>query len=130
MSKYILAVDQGTTSSRAIVFDREGRPLSVSQRELGQIFPQPGWVEHDANEIWSSQVGVASEGVAGLAVDEEAHLFHLRKVGVEGGKEDAQGEVFAFDGRGMCVGEGLVEVDDGEGGTGEVVVAVGTGLAL
>ena len=66
MSKYILALDQGTTSSRAIVFDHDGNMLSVSQREFGQIFPQPGWVEHDANEIWSSQVGVASEAIARL----------------------------------------------------------------
>ena len=64
MSSYILALDQGTTSSRAIVFDREGGMVSVAQREFGQIFPQPGWVEHDANEIWSSQVGVASEALA------------------------------------------------------------------
>ena len=68
MSKYILALDQGTTSSRAIVFDHEGDMLSVSQREFGQIFPQPGWVEHDANEIWSSQVGVATEAIARLGV--------------------------------------------------------------
>ena len=68
MSKYILALDQGTTSSRAIVFDHEGNMLSVSQREFGQIFPQPGWVEHDANEIWSSQVGVASEAIARLGI--------------------------------------------------------------
>ena len=68
MPKYILALDQGTTSSRAIVFDREGSMLSVSQREFEQIFPQPGWVEHDANEIWSSQVGVASEAIARLNI--------------------------------------------------------------
>ncbi len=68
MSKYILALDQGTTSSRAIVFDKEGAMLSVSQREFEQIFPQPGWVEHDANEIWSSQVGVASEAIARLGI--------------------------------------------------------------
>ena len=68
MSKYILALDQGTTSSRAIVFDRDGSMLSVSQREFEQIFPQPGWVEHDANEIWSSQVGVASEAIARMNI--------------------------------------------------------------
>ena len=68
MPKYILALDQGTTSSRAIVFDREGSMLSVSQREFEQIFPQPGWVEHDANEIWSSQVGVASEAIARMNI--------------------------------------------------------------
>ncbi len=68
MPKYILALDQGTTSSRAIVFDRDANMLSVSQREFGQIFPQPGWVEHDANEIWSSQVGVASEAIARMGI--------------------------------------------------------------
>ena len=68
MAKYILALDQGTTSSRAIVFDRDGSMLSVSQREFEQIFPQPGWVEHDANEIWSSQVGVASEAIARMGI--------------------------------------------------------------
>lgn len=68
MSKYILALDQGTTSSRAIVFDRDANMLSVSQREFGQIFPQSGWVEHDANEIWSSQVGVASEAIARMGI--------------------------------------------------------------
>ncbi len=68
MSQYILALDQGTTSSRAIVFDREGNMLSVSQREFEQIFSQPGWVEHDANEIWSTQVGVATEAIARLGV--------------------------------------------------------------
>ena len=68
MSKYILALDQGTTSSRAIVFDHEANMLSISQREFGQIFPQSGWVEHDANEIWSSQVGVASEAIARMNI--------------------------------------------------------------
>ena len=68
MAKYILALDQGTTSSRAIVFDHEANMLSVSQREFEQIFPQPGWVEHDANEIWSSQVGVASEAIARMGI--------------------------------------------------------------
>ena len=68
MPKYILALDQGTTSSRAIVFDHDANMLSVSQREFEQIFPQPGWVEHDANEIWSSQVGVASEAIARMGI--------------------------------------------------------------
>ena len=68
MSKYILALDQGTTSSRAIVFDHAGNMLTVAQKEFRQIFPQPGWVEHDANEIWSSQVGVAGEALARLGV--------------------------------------------------------------
>jgi glycerol kinase len=59
--KYVLALDQGTTSSRAILFDEEGRPVSVSQREFGQIFPQPGWVEHDAVEILRTQRETARE---------------------------------------------------------------------
>jgi len=61
MKKYILALDQGTTSSRAILFDQTGRIQSVAQKEFTQIFPKPGWVEHDPLEIWSSQAGVASE---------------------------------------------------------------------
>ncbi len=62
---YILALDQGTTSSRAILFDRTGAIRGVAQREFRQIFPQPGWVEHDPQEIWSSQAGVAAEVLAG-----------------------------------------------------------------
>jgi glycerol kinase len=61
MAKYILALDQGTTSSRAILFDHGGRPCSIAQREFRQIFPQPGWVEHDANEIWQTQLAVAQQ---------------------------------------------------------------------
>jgi glycerol kinase len=61
--KYILALDQGTTSSRAIVFDHEGTIRSVAQKEFKQYFPQPGWVEHDANEIWATQYGVAAEAM-------------------------------------------------------------------
>jgi glycerol kinase len=65
MEKFILSFDQGTTSSRAIVFNHQGAIVSVAQKEFRQIFPQPGWVEHDANEIWSTQAGVAAEAVAG-----------------------------------------------------------------
>jgi glycerol kinase len=61
---FILALDQGTTSSRAIVFDHAGAIRAVGQKEFRQIFPQPGWVEHDANEIWETQVGVAAEAIA------------------------------------------------------------------
>ena len=60
---YVLALDQGTTSSRAIVFDREGRVVTVAQREFRQIFPHPGWVEHDAREIWATQHAVALEAM-------------------------------------------------------------------
>ncbi len=59
--KYILALDQGTTSSRAIVFDRDGSIVAVAQKEFPQIFPKPGWVEHDPRDIWSTQAGVAAE---------------------------------------------------------------------
>jgi glycerol kinase len=61
---YILALDQGTTSSRAIVFDHSGKVLSVAQKEFPQIYPQAGWVEHDPSDIWSTQLGVAGEALA------------------------------------------------------------------
>ena len=60
---YILALDQGTTSSRAIVFDARRRHPAVAQKEFTQIFPQAGWVEHDPQEIWASQIGVAVEAL-------------------------------------------------------------------
>ena len=62
--KVILALDQGTTSSRAIVFDQRGEIVALAQKEFRQIFPQPGWVEHDADEIWTSQISVAHEALA------------------------------------------------------------------
>jgi len=61
---YVLALDQGTTSSRAILFDRAGRAVGTGQREFPQIFPQPGWVEHDPADLWSSQLAAAQEAVA------------------------------------------------------------------
>ncbi len=64
MSTYILSFDQGTTSSRAILFDHEGQIHAVAQKEFTQHFPKPGWVEHDAMEIWSTQIGVAAEAVS------------------------------------------------------------------
>ncbi|MGV0952258.1 MAG: glycerol kinase GlpK [Azonexus sp.] len=68
--KYVLALDQGTTSSRAILFDAEGRPVATAQRELTQYFPQPGWVEHDPEEIWQTQLSCAREVLArsGVAI--------------------------------------------------------------
>src|SRR5437763_17025183 len=63
MANYILSLDQGTTSSRAIVFNQQGGIVSIAKKEFKQFYPQPGWVEHDANEIWSSQVGVATEAI-------------------------------------------------------------------
>jgi len=63
MRRYILALDQGTTSSRAIIFDHDGKPVAASQKEFKQYFPKPGWVEHDPVEIWSSQLGVAKKAI-------------------------------------------------------------------
>jgi glycerol kinase len=76
MPKYILSFDQGTTSSRAIVFNHEGAVMATAQKEFTQIFPQPGWVEHDAAEIWSTQLGVATEVVlkAGLTIKDIAAI--------------------------------------------------------
>lgn len=64
MSKYVMALDQGTTSSRCIIFDQKGNIKAMAQREFTQIFPHPGWVEHNPMEIWSSQLSVASEAMA------------------------------------------------------------------
>lgn len=64
MNQFILALDQGTTSSRAIVFDHSGLPVATAQKEFTQIYPRPGWVEHDPEEIWSTQIGVATEVLA------------------------------------------------------------------
>jgi glycerol kinase len=74
MAKYVLALDQGTTSSRAILFDRRGAPVAASQKEFRQIFPQPGWVEHDAAEIWSTQLACAQSALrqAGVAAGDVA----------------------------------------------------------
>lgn len=63
-TKYVLALDQGTTSSRAILFDRLGRPVAGAQKEFRQIYPRPGWVEHDPEEIWATQLQVAREAIA------------------------------------------------------------------
>jgi glycerol kinase len=74
--KYLLALDQGTTSSRALVIDESGKVVAVAQKEFTQIFPQPGWVEHDPNEIWSSQIGVAADalGRAGISAKDVAAI--------------------------------------------------------
>lgn len=83
MQQYILSFDQGTTSSRAIVFDKNGAIFSTAQKEFTQIFPQPGWVEHDANEIWSTQIGVAAEAItkAGLSIQ------HIAAIGITNQRE-------------------------------------------
>ena len=69
MEKYILALDQGTSSSRAIVFDRHGKTMAVSQKEFTQIFPKPGWVEHNPIEIWSSQASVIAEAITSIDIN-------------------------------------------------------------
>lgn len=72
MPKYIMALDQGTTSSRCILFDKKGNICSIAQREFAQIYPKPGWVEHDPMEIWSSQLAVATECMARIGVTGES----------------------------------------------------------
>jgi glycerol kinase len=80
---YILSLDQGTTSSRAIVFDQQGMIKSVAQKEFQQIFPKPGWVEHDPNEIWASQAGVASEAIAKMGINGK----YLAAIGITNQRE-------------------------------------------
>jgi glycerol kinase len=75
-SHFILALDQGTTSSRSMVFDKQGNIISLAQKEFTQFFPEPGWVEHDANEIWSSQFGTMAEAVA------KAHINMKQVAGI------------------------------------------------
>jgi glycerol kinase len=70
--KYVLALDQGTTSSRAILFDRNGRIVNISQKEFTQIYPAPGWVEHNPLEIWETQLNAAKEAIKGINVSEIA----------------------------------------------------------
>ncbi len=76
MAKYIMALDAGTTSNRCILFNEKGEACSTAQREFTQYFPQPGWVEHDADEIWASQLGVAVEAmnIIGAAAEDIAAI--------------------------------------------------------
>ena len=76
MAKYVMALDAGTTSNRCILFDEAGGMCSVAQREFKQYFPKPGWVEHDADEIWASQMGVAVE--AGSPIRERQRSYGIR----------------------------------------------------
>jgi glycerol kinase len=80
---FILALDEGTTSARAIVFDHAGTIKSVAQREFTQIFPQPGWVEHDPDEIWAAQVAVASEAMARAGI----HARDIAAIGITNQRE-------------------------------------------
>lgn len=71
MGKYVMALDQGTTSSRCILFDKKGQIVITTQKEFTQIFPKSGWVEHDPNEIWSSQFSVLTEAMAKMGIEPE-----------------------------------------------------------
>ena len=71
MAKYVMAFDAGTTSNRCILFNEKGEICSVAQKEFTQYFPKPGWVEHDANEIWSTQLGVAVEAMSKIGASSE-----------------------------------------------------------
>ena len=68
-TKYVMALDQGTTSSRCILFDKQGNIVSMAQKEFGQIYPQAGWVEHNPMEIWASQMSVAIESMTQIGID-------------------------------------------------------------
>src|ERR1700761_573166 len=85
--QYILALDQGTTSSRAMLFDRNGKVVSTAQKEFEQIYPQPGWVEHDPHEIWSTQAGVAAEAVTRAGVNGSA----IAAIGITNQRETTGG---------------------------------------
>ena len=80
---YLLALDQGTSSSRSIVFDASGRPLAMAQRELPQMYPQPGWVEHDAMVIWQQQLATARDALAQAGIT----AAQVRAVGITNQRE-------------------------------------------
>ncbi|EAF5705564.1 glycerol kinase, partial [Listeria monocytogenes] len=81
--KYILALDQGTTSSRAMIIDEEGEVIGVAQEEFDQIFPKPGWVEHNANEIWASILAV----IAGVLLKTNISSKEIAGIGITNQRE-------------------------------------------
>lgn len=83
MADFILSLDQGTTSSRAIIFNREGGIVAIAQREFEQIYPKPGWVEHDPLEIWSTQVAVATEAIVRAGI----HSKDIHAIGITNQRE-------------------------------------------
>ena len=83
MAKYMMALDAGTTSNRCILFNEKGQICSIAQKEFTQFFPKPGWVEHDANEIWSSQLGVAVEAMNKIG----ATTAHIAAIGITNQRE-------------------------------------------
>ena len=85
MGKYVMALDAGTTSNRCILFDKCGKIISIAQKEFTQYFPQPGWVEHDADEIWSTQLGVAVEAMSKVGASAE----DIAAIGITNQRETA-----------------------------------------
>lgn len=85
MGKYVMALDAGTTSNRCILFDEKGEMCSVAQKEFTQYFPKPGWVEHDADEIWSTQLGVAVEAMSKIGASAE----DIAAIGITNQRETA-----------------------------------------
>jgi len=85
MGKYVMALDAGTTSNRCILFNKKGEIVSSAQKEFTQYFPQPGWVEHDANEIWSNQLGVAVEAMQKVG----AEASDIAAIGITNQRETA-----------------------------------------
>ena len=85
MAKYVMALDAGTTSNRCILFNEKGQICSMAQKEFTQYFPKPGWVEHDANEIWSSQLGVAVEAMTKIGATAE----DIAAIGITNQRETA-----------------------------------------
>ena len=83
MAKYVMALDAGTTSNRCILFNEKGELCSVAQREFTQYFPKPGWVEHDAGEIWSTQLSVAREAMNQI----EATAEDIAAIGITNQRE-------------------------------------------
>ena len=92
MNKYILALDQGTSSSRAIVFDRNGQTMAVAQKEFTQIFPKPGWVEHNPMEIWSSQASVIAEAITSIDING----LDIAAIGITNQRETTQRPVTLY----------------------------------
>ena len=85
MAKYMMALDAGTTSNRCILFDQKGEIRSMAQREFTQYFPKPGWVEHDADEIWGSMLGVAVEAMTKIG----ASAAEIAAIGITNQRETA-----------------------------------------
>ena len=85
MGKYVMALDAGTTSNRCILFNEKGAMVSVAQKEFTQYFPKPGWVEHDAEEIWSTQLAVAKEAMANVG----ATAADIAAIGITNQRETA-----------------------------------------